>query len=103
MIKSNLPDSIVKNGLTYIRNYDYFTRKLISVDTENVEKQIQQAKKYGLKYITIQVLHRNLRGRQDLHNKDYQPRTYVFVCEKKSIHDSKGVYGISDYFKSILQ
>lgn len=86
MIKSNLPDTIVKNGLTYVRNYVYFYSKQLAVDmnTSNVRKQIEQAKKHGLKYLTVKVLHRNLRGRTDLHNKPYQPHSYVFVAEKSS-------------------
>lgn len=101
MIKSNLPETIVKNGLTYFRNYDYFYPKQIGVETKCLKKQIKQAKDYGLKYLTVKVLHRNLKSRKDLHDKFYNPLTYVFVAEKKSIHDSKskGVYGISDYFK----
>ena len=84
MIKSNLPDTIVKNGLTYVRNYVYFYNKQLAVDLGNVKKQIEQAKQHGLKYLTVKVLHRNLRGRTDLHNKPYQHHSYVFVAEKKS-------------------
>jgi aconitase A len=81
MIKSNLPETIVKNGLTYVRNYAYFYSKQLAVDLESVPKQIEQAKEHGLKYLTVEVLHRNLRGREDLHSKPYKPHKYVFVAE----------------------
>lgn len=50
-------------------------------DPERWERKqiIAEAKRRGLKFRTVAVLARNLRGRLDLHNRPYTANRYVFV------------------------
>ena len=63
-VYNNLPEKIVSKGKTFL--LDAFNSALQNKPTE-------------LKYRTVYVLHRNLRGKTDLHGQPYKPHMFIFV------------------------
>lgn len=43
-----------------------------------------ELKKQGRKAVLVKVLHRNLRGKLDLHNKPYKPTEWLFTTVAKA-------------------
>lgn len=52
-------------------------------DSEARERIIAEAKRRKLKHRVIGVLHRNLRGKLDLHGTPYRPTVWTFVQVRK--------------------
>jgi hypothetical protein len=64
--RTHLPDSIVSNGKVYTR------------DTEKTDA-LQDGKPFDQKgSIKVLVLSKNLRGKEDLHNKPYKPTKWIY-------------------------
>ncbi len=68
MIQCNLPESIEVNGK--------ILRKVIG---KSYEEALKEAKLNKKTYRTVKVLHKNLRGKLDLHNKPYEPTVWLFT------------------------
>lgn len=88
MLRCNLPDEItlpngavlkpVIGGCIKRRDGQHITLAR-GAGTNGI---IAAAKEMGLRYRVVKVLHRNLRGKFDLHGRPYAPNTWVLVEEK---------------------
>jgi hypothetical protein len=68
MVQCNLPRSIKING-----------KILKPVVGKSYKDALKEAKLHKKTYRTIRVLHKNLRGRLDLHQKPYEPTVWLFT------------------------
>lgn len=66
--RASLPAEIKYNGDRYYCLGPY----------EESLKEHQHTRKY--KFVCVSVLQRNLKGREDLHGKQYQPRPFLYGC-----------------------
>jgi len=67
-----LPETITEKGITFKREYH-------SGEKAGMDYLVQCLKAQGIKYRTVFVLAKNLRGRLDLHGKPYQPTKWIFA------------------------
>ena len=68
MVQCNLPKSLNING-----------KILKPVHGKSYNEALREAKLKKKTYRTIKVLHKNLRGKLDLHNKPYEPTVWLFT------------------------
>ncbi len=71
--KESLPLEIVYKKQVY---------KLDTVATEELKRGVVLARGY---HVQVNVLHRNLRGREDFHGKPYKPTVWVYSNELGAI------------------
>ncbi len=70
-VLTHLPKELKIKGRTFV---------LFSSPTaQSLSESFREVKKSGIKFRTVKVLARNLRGRNDLHGKPYQPNEFIMV------------------------
>lgn len=77
IIYSNLPKYLNHRGAVL---------EMVSGHKAEFKLKIEQAKSQKLKYRVISVLATNLRGRNDLHGRQYKPTEWLFIEEKGITH-----------------
>lgn len=79
MLKTYLPDKIILED-------DIVLRPVIPNTREEIGHAWARIQASGLRYRTVKVLARNLRGKTDLHGNPYQPTEWLFV-EDREVHN----------------
>ena len=69
-----LPEELVIDGITL--------RPVMPNTREERSRAWDRIQSSGLKYRTVKVLSRNLKGKTDLHGNPYQPTEWLFVEDK---------------------
>ena len=78
MLYHSCPEFIMSKGTR-------FERVNLNRDQSLYRNILELAKGKGLKYRTIKVLSKHLRGKTDLHHKPYEPRVYLYVEVKNPL------------------
>lgn len=76
--KTYLPEFIDYNGYRYTKNTD-------ATDAFQESPWCSLEKWDGLKPILVEVLARELRGKRNLHGKEYQPTRWVFTLSEDQV------------------
>lgn len=75
--KTYLPDEVNYNGQIFYKNAAI--SGAMNANNTSLNTIAATLKKEGLKAVCVKVLHRNLKGRTDLHGRPYQPTAHIFT------------------------
>lgn len=75
--KTFLPDEIEYNGETYKRNS--FISIAMGLNNTSESVIASTLKKEGRKCVLVNVLSKNLKGKNDIHGKPYKPTKWIFT------------------------
>ena len=84
--KSYLPDNVTHNK----KLYSFLTGVDSYVESKDFIIQFAKAKGYSL--IQVNSLSKNLKGRLDLHGREYKPLRYLFCSPEMSTSDKEEMY-----------
>lgn len=102
--KQALPKTVSYLGETYYLNSGMSSA--MSANKTSPTHIAAELKKQGRKVLIVKVLHRNLRGKLDLHGKPYQPTEWLFTTNAKVILAFSCIEikekGVVNYQKRIL-
>ena len=75
--KDHLPEQIEYRNSIYKHNIAL--SGALNYAGRSIEFVEQQLKEQGQKGVVVSVLHKNLKGKLDLHNQPYQPRLAIYT------------------------
>ena len=79
--KNHLAEAIEYNGETYQPNRNISGSMVLN--NTNLEFIKKKLRLQGRKCILVKVLSNNLKGKNDLHGKPYQPSQWIYTNDKK--------------------